>query len=77
VQVLPYDFDRPEELQRSLAGASTLINTYWVRFPRGRTTFEMAVRNSRVLIHAAKDAGLRRVVQVSIANPSIDSQLGY
>jgi uncharacterized protein YbjT (DUF2867 family) len=77
VRILPYSFDRPDELQRSLEGASVLINTYWVRFPRGSMSFESAVRNTRTLIQAAKDAGIRRIVHVSIANPSLDSPLGY
>lgn len=77
VEIFPYNFDRPEDLRRSLAGASTLINTYWVRFPRGQSTFQAAVRNSRILIDAARDAGVRRIVHVSIANPSLNSPLGY
>src|SRR3974390_300411 len=77
VQVFPYSFDRKEELANSLLGASTLINTYWVRFPRGEASFESAVKNSRTLIAAARDAGVQRVVHVSIANPSADSPLGY
>jgi nucleoside-diphosphate-sugar epimerase len=77
VTVFPYNFDCPAELERSLAGASTLINTYWVRFPRRSATFEAAVDNSRTLIHAARDAGVRRIVHVSIANPSLFSHLGY
>jgi uncharacterized protein YbjT (DUF2867 family) len=77
VQAFPYNFDRPDELRRSLAGASALINTYWVRFPHGGMTFESAVRNTRTLIDAAKDAGVKRIVQVSIANPSLASPLGY
>jgi uncharacterized protein YbjT (DUF2867 family) len=77
VAVFPYNFDDGAELRRSLEGASALINTYWVRFPRGEKTFEMAVQNSRRLIQAAKDAGVRRIVHVSIANPSLDSTLGY
>jgi len=77
VAVFAYNFDRPDELRRSLAGASTLINTYWVRFPRGGMTFETAVRNSRILIKAARDAGVKRIVHVSIANPSLESPLGY
>jgi len=77
VKILPYNFDRPDELRRSLEGASVLINTYWVRFPHGDASFETAVRNSRTLIEAAKAAGVRRVVHVSIANPSLDSGLGY
>jgi len=77
VAVFAYNFDRPDELRRSLAGASTLINTYWVRFPRGGMTFETAERNSRILIEAARDAGVKRIVHVSIANPSLESPLGY
>jgi len=77
VQVFPYNFDRPEELRKSLLGTSTLINTYWVRFPRGEATFETAVRNTRTLIKAAKSAGVRRIIHVSIANPSAESPLGY
>src|SRR5208283_1431366 len=75
--VFPYSFDRPEELRRSLEGAAALINTYWVRFPRGPANFENAVRNTRTLIEAAKAAGVKRIVHVSIANPSLDSALGY
>jgi uncharacterized protein YbjT (DUF2867 family) len=77
VKVFPYDFDRSDQLRRSLEGASTLINTYWVRFPRGESTFESAVRNSRTLIAAAKEAGVQRIVHVSIANPSLESPLEY
>src|SRR5579863_9928303 len=77
VQILPYSFDRADELRRSLEGASVLINTYWVRFPHGGTNFATAVRNTRTLIQAAKDAGVQRIVHVSIANPSLESRLGY
>jgi len=75
--VLPYNFERPEELCRSLEGASVLINTYWVRFPHGGSNFETAVRNTRTLIKAAQDAGVQRIVHVSIANPSLECPLGY
>jgi uncharacterized protein YbjT (DUF2867 family) len=77
VRVFPYDFEHPERLSQTLRGASTLINTYWVRFPHGESTFETAVQNTRTLITAAKAAGVKRIVHVSIANPSADSPLGY
>jgi len=77
VQAFPYNFDRPAQLTQTLCGASTLINTYWVRFPHGESNFEAAVRNTRTLILAAKDAGVKRIVHVSIANPSLESPLGY
>ena len=77
VQVFPYNFDHPERLTETLRGASALINTYWVRFPRATATFEAAVQNTRTLIAAAKSAGVKRIVHVSIANPSLESNLGY
>jgi nucleoside-diphosphate-sugar epimerase len=77
VQALPYRFEDPVALARSLEGTTTLYNTYWVRFERGRTTFANAVANSRALFEAARRAGVARIVHLSIANPSIDSPLPY
>lgn len=77
VQAFPYDFDRPQRLVASLCGAGTLINTYWVRFPYRSVTYQNAVRNTQTLIAAARQAGVRRLVHVSIANPSLDSPLDY
>ena len=77
VQAAPYRFDDPVALARSLEGITTLYNTYWVRFERGRTTFANAVANSRALFEAGRRAGVARIVHVSIANPSIDSPLPY
>ena len=77
VQVFSYSFDNPEEFTQVFRGASTLINTYWVRFPHGNSTFDTAVQNTRTLIAAAKYAGVKRIVHVSIANPSLDSPLAY
>jgi len=77
ISVAPFNFDEPDGLVESIRGAKTLFNTYWIRFERGDMTFERAVENSRTLIRAAKEAGVRRFVHVSIANPSLDSPLPY
>jgi NADH dehydrogenase len=77
VEALPYRFDDPGALARSLEGVTTLYNTYWVRFERGTTTFAAAVAHSKALFEAARRAGVVRIVHVSIANPSIDSPLPY
>jgi uncharacterized protein YbjT (DUF2867 family) len=77
VEIAPMDFADHAALVRSLQGATVLYNTYWVRFDHGQATFETAVANSRTLISAAKEAGVRRIVHLSIANPSIDSPLPY
>jgi nucleoside-diphosphate-sugar epimerase len=70
VETLPLDFAAPDELRRSLDGAHTLYNTYWVRFAHGRVTHEAAVANSRLLFAAAAGAGVQRIVHISITNPS-------
>ena len=77
IQVLPYQFDDRRALASSLEGITTLYNTYWVRFEHGRTTYAGAVANSRALFEAAREAGVSRIVHVSIANPSLDSPLPY
>ena len=73
IEVAPLQFDRPAELVESLKGATTLYNTYWVRFAYGDVTYEKAVGNSRCLIAAAREAGVRRIVHLSITYPSPDS----
>jgi NADH dehydrogenase len=77
VEVVPLPFDDPGALRASLRGVSVLYNTYWVRFDHGEATFARAVANSRALFRAAADAGVGRVVHVSITNPSLDSHLPY
>jgi NADH dehydrogenase len=76
IEVHPLDFTRPERLRESLRGADTLYNTYWVRSTHGAASFAQAVRDTTVLVEAARAAGIRRLVHVSIANPS-DSDLPY
>lgn len=77
VAAMPFNFDRPEALARSLQGATVLYNTYWVRFERGATTFERAIENTKTLVRAAQQAGVRRLVHVSIANADPNSPLPY
>jgi uncharacterized protein YbjT (DUF2867 family) len=64
-------------MRQALSGIDVLFNTYWVRFAHGNVTYEGAVENSRALVRAAVDAGVQRIVHVSITNPSIDSSLPY
>lgn len=77
VRAFPFNFDKPSQLADSLRGATTLYNTYWIRFPRGEVTFDRAVENTKTLIKAAEEAGVRRVVHLSITNASEDSPLPY
>src|SRR5437016_4740614 len=74
IEVRPLDFTDPAGLERSLRGAGTLYNTYWVRFAHGQVDHPAAVARSRVLFQAAAEAGVGRIVHVSITNPSPDSR---
>jgi len=56
---------------------NTLYNTYWVRFDHGKNTQEQAVENTAILVNAAKLAGVRRIVHISITNPSFNAPLPY
>lgn len=77
VEVRQFQFDDPARMRESLADVKVLYNTYWVRFDHGSSTHARAVENSRRLFQAAAEAGVERVVHVSITNPSLDSSLPY
>jgi len=77
VEISALDFQDTAGLVQSLRGASVLYNSYWVRFSHGRITFDDGVSNSIALLQAAKEAGVQRIVHLSIANPSLDSHLPY
>jgi uncharacterized protein YbjT (DUF2867 family) len=77
VPAVPFDFDKPDSLLENLRGARVLYNTYWIRFPHRRVTYERAVENTRTLFRAAREAGVERFVHLSIVNASEDSPLPY
>lgn len=77
VPAFPFHFDEPEKLVQTLTGADVLYNTYWVRFNHKTFTHADAVQNTKTLFQAAKQAGVKRIVHVSITNPSLDSPLEY
>jgi NADH dehydrogenase len=77
VEAHPFAFEDRPRLVGSLRGADTLYNTYWVRFAHADVTYERAVANTRVLFAAAAEAGVRRIVHVSITNADDRSPLAY
>ena len=76
IKAYPLDFDEAS-MTKSLQGVEVLVNTYWVRFDKGENTQPRAVENTRKLVNAAKAAGVKRMVHISIANPSAESHLPY
>jgi len=77
IAAYPYNFDDPDKLVESLGGASVLYNNYWVRFNYQTFSHAKAVENSLKLFDAAKKAGIKRIVHISITHPSLDSPFEY
>src|SRR3990172_3897333 len=77
VQAFPLNFENPDEITANLRGATTLFNTYWIRFAYGGVNFEQAVRNTVVLFDCARQAGVKCIVHISVTNASLDSNLAY
>ena len=77
VSIASFHFDNPAELTKSLQGATILYNTYWIRFPYGLVTYDKAVAHTKTLTNAAKEAGIRRIVHISITNASEASPFPY
>ncbi len=77
VKAFPLDFNDTNGLAESLKGADVLVNTYWIRFDHGQNTQPRAVENTRQLIQAGSRGGVKRIVHISITNPSVDSPLPY
>jgi len=77
IEAAPFNFDRPDDLKRSLEGARTLFNTYWSRFPHAGQSFDTAVANTRVMLDAATAAGVRKFVHISVTKATESSPLPY
>lgn len=77
VATYPLNFDNKTEIIESLKGVGTLYNTYWVRFDYHNNTQSRAVENTHTLVEAAVAARVRRIVHISITNPSHESDLPY
>jgi uncharacterized protein YbjT (DUF2867 family) len=73
----PLDFDDADGLVRFMRGADTLYNTYWIHSNYGADAFAGAVRRSQRLFAAARGAGIRRLVHISIANPTASGHPYY
>ena len=77
VEAALLDFSDPDGLSRSMQGAGVFYNTYWIRYARGRTTFDLAVESTGKLSEAARRAGVGRIVHFSVTNASPESALPY
>lgn len=77
IETYPLDFGDSTGLTAAMLGCDTLVNTYWIRYEHKGSTHLKAVENSKILIESAVRAKIKRIVHVSILNPSADSPSPY
>lgn len=77
IRAFPLCFAEPDRLAEALRGVDVLHNTYWVRFNDRHFSHAAAVANTRLLFEAARKAGVRRIVHLSITNPRKGCGLEY
>ena len=77
VAAYPYNFEDPDKLLTTMEGCEVLYNTYWVRFDYRDWSFEKALENTRILFNTAKKAGIKKIVHISVTNPSETDDLPY
>lgn len=70
IQTRLVSLDHPAEISNALGGVDTLYNTHWIRFERAGVTYELAMARTLRLLSAARQAGVRRIVHVSVVNAS-------
>jgi uncharacterized protein YbjT (DUF2867 family) len=71
------DLADPDRMAAALDGTDTLYNTFWIRFERGPITYSWAIDRSRQLFDAARRAGVRRIVHISVINASRNAPTAY
>jgi NADH dehydrogenase len=69
--------DDAARLVDALQDVDTLYNTHWIRFARGNVSFELATQRTLRLLDAARHAGVRRVVHISVVNASESAPTAY
>jgi len=77
VRPIPFPTTDRTALVTALSGVDTLYNTLWIRFERGDWTYERATTDTNLLLGAAREAGVRRLVHVSVVNASPDAPTEY
>ena len=77
VHTFPYDFERPERMAAAFEDVDVFVNSFYVRFKHGPWTFARAVEQSRALIALAREAGVHKIVHVSVSNARENSELPY
>jgi len=77
VEAYPLDFENRDMLIQNLQGVDCLYNTYWVRFEYRGMTFDKAVENTRIFFECAREAGVKKIIHVSVTRCDVSSPLPY
>lgn len=76
IEARAFEWDDPDAMAAAFAGVSTFYNTYWMRMGADGG-YDLAVERCEKLIAAAEQAGVERIVHLSVAHPSANSPYPY
>ncbi len=80
IPITLFDWEQPVQqgrVEQALRGCDVLVNTYWRRPTEGEDATAIAQQHSLDLFAAAKEAGVGRVIHLSVAHADEDSDLPY
>ncbi len=75
-----FDWEDPQKVGRieeAMQGCDVFVNTYWRRPVEGEDATKTAENHCRELFSAAKRAGVKRIVHISVAHADVKSELPY
>lgn len=76
VDAVPFEFEHPERLAAAFDGVHTFYNSYWMR-TGDASGYANAVARSSALFHAAAEAGVQRIVHISVLHADRGSRYPY
>jgi NADH dehydrogenase len=77
IPVHPLQFQDASSMIDALRKTDIFINTYWIRYPANGVTHDTAVQDIDFMVQCAKKAGVKKIIHISVSNPSKDSKLSY
>ncbi len=80
IPITLFDWEQPAQqgrVEQALRGCDVLVNTYWRRPTEGEDATAIAQQHCLDLFAAAKEAGVGRIVHLSVAHADEGSELPY
>ncbi len=80
IPITLFDWEQPTQTGRiatAMKGCDVFVNTYWKRAVTGDDAAAMAENRCLYLIEAARTAGVKRIVHLSVSHADVSSEIAY